>query len=134
MVVDTSALLAVFFREPGSEHLESRLVEEPQPLISAGTLLECAIVAEARRGTVGGRQLDQLIHALGVTTVPVDPEQVAAARAGYRKYGKGRHQAGLNFGDCFAYGLAVTLDAPLLFKGTDFAKTDVRNALESSGL
>jgi ribonuclease VapC len=130
MVVDTSALLAVFLREPGSEHLEARLVAEPQLLISAGTLLESAIVAEARMGRAGGQQLDRLLQTLGVTTVPVDADQVAAARAGFRKYGKGRHEAGLNFGDCFAYGLAVTLDAPLLFKGTDFAKTDLRNALE----
>ena len=130
MVVDTSALLAVFLREPGSEHLEARLVAEPQPLISAGTLLESAIVAEARMGRAGGQQLDRLFQTLGVTTVPVDGDQAAAARAGFRKYGKGRHEAGLNFGDCFAYGLAVTLDAPLLFKGTDFAKTDLRNALE----
>ena len=130
MVVDTSALLAVFLREPGSEHLEARLVAEPQPLISAGTLLESAIVAEARTGRAGGQQLDRLLQTLGVTTVPVDADQVVAARAGFRKYGKGRHEAGLNFGDCFAYGLAVTLDAPLLFKGSDFAKTDLRNALE----
>jgi ribonuclease VapC len=130
MVVDSSALLAVFLREPGAERLESRLVAEPQPVISAGTLLESATVAEARKGPAGGRQLDHLLQTLGVTTVPVDSDQVAAARAGFRKYGKGRHRAGLNFGDCFAYGLAVTLDAPLLFKGTDFAKTDVRNALE----
>ena len=130
IVVDTSALLAVFLREPGSERLESHLVAEPQPLISAGTLLESAIVAEARKGAAGGRQLDRLLHTLGVTTVPVDADQVAAAREGFRKYGKGRHEAGLNFGDCFAYGLAITLDAPLLYEGTDFAKTDVRNALE----
>jgi ribonuclease VapC len=130
MVVDTSALLAVLFREPGSERLESRLLAEAQALISAGTVLESAIVAEARKGRTGGRQLDRLLQTLGVTMVPVDPDQVAAARDGYRKYGKGRHEAGLNFGDCFAYGLSSTLDAPLLFKGTDFSKTDVRNALD----
>jgi ribonuclease VapC len=130
MVVDTSALLAVLFREPGSERITARLAAESQPLISAGTLLESAIVAEARKDTAGGRQLDHLLHTLSVTTVPVDADQVAVARAAFRKYGKGRHEAGLNFGDCFAYSLAITLDAPLLFKGTDFAKTDVRNALE----
>ena len=95
MVVDTSALLAVFLREPGSEPLEARLVAEPQPLISAGTLLESAIVAEARMGRPGAQQLDRLLQTLGVTTVPVDADQVAAARAGFRKYGKGRHEAGL---------------------------------------
>jgi ribonuclease VapC len=130
MVVDTSALLAVLFREPGSERITARLAAESQPLISAGSLLESAIVAEARKDTAGGRQLDQLLQTLSVTTVPVDADQVAVARAAFRKYGKGRHEAGLNFGDCFAYALAITLDAPLLFKGTDFAKTDVRNALE----
>jgi ribonuclease VapC len=129
MVVDTSALLAVLFREPGSERITARLAAESQPLISAGTLLESAIVAEVRKDTAGGRQLDHLLQTLSVTTVPVDADQVAVARAAFRKYGKGRHEAGLNFGDCFAYSLAITLDAPLLFKGTDFAKTDVRNAL-----
>ena len=81
-------------------------------------------------GRPGAQHLERLLHTLGATIVPVDADQVAAARSGFRKYGKGRHEAGLNFGDCFAYGLAVTLDAPLLFKGSDFAKTDLRNALE----
>jgi ribonuclease VapC len=90
IVVDMSALLAVLFREPGSERIAVRLAAEPQPLISAGTLRESAIVAEARKDTAGGRQLDHLLHTLNVTTVPVDSDQVAAARAGFRKYGNGR--------------------------------------------
>jgi ribonuclease VapC len=130
MVVDTSALVAVIFREPEYESLEARLLAEPQPLISAGTLLECAIILEARKGPAGTRQLDELLRELQFRIVPVDVEQVAAAREGFRRYGKGRHEAGLNYGDCFAYGLAITLDAPLLFKGTDFSKTDIRSALE----
>jgi ribonuclease VapC len=130
MVVDTSALVAVIFREPEYESLEARLLTEPQPLISAGTLLECAIVLDARKGPAGTRQLDELLRELQFRIVPVDAEQVAAAREGFRRYGKGRHEAGLNYGDCFAYGLAITLDAPLLFKGTDLSKTDIRSALE----
>jgi ribonuclease VapC len=129
MVVDTSALLAVIFREPDAGPLEARLLSEPEPLMSAGTLLECAIVLDARAGPAGTRQLDELLRELQIRVVPVDAEQVAAARAGFRRYGKGRHDAGLNYGDCFAYGLAITLDAPLLFKGADFSKTDVRSAL-----
>jgi ribonuclease VapC len=129
MVVDTSALLAVIFLEPDCESLEARLLAEPQPLMSAGTLLECAIVLDARKGPAGTRYLDELLRDLQFRIVPVDAEQVAAGREGFRRYGKGRHEAGLNYGDCFAYGLAITLDAPLLFRGTDFPKTDVRSAL-----
>lgn len=129
MVVDTSALLAVFFGESDSPELEVRLLAEPQPRISAGSLLEAAIVVEARKGPSGAREFDHLLQRLNVVTEAVDVEQVVMARAGYRRYGKGRHEAGLNYGDCFAYGLAITRDEPLLFKGEDFAKTDVRNAL-----
>jgi ribonuclease VapC len=129
MVVDTSALLAVFFGESGSQGLEARLLAEPQPRISAGSLLEAAIVVEARKGLAGARELDQFLQRLNVVTQAVDAEQIVTARVGFRKYGKGRHEAGLNYGDCFAYGLAVTLDEPLLFKGDGFARTDVRNAL-----
>jgi ribonuclease VapC len=128
MVVDSSALLAVFFGEPGARELEARLLAEPQPRISAGSLLEAAIVVEARKGQSGGKELDLFLQRLNVVTEVVDAEQVVTARAGFRKYGKGRHEAGLNYGDCFAYALAVTLDEPLLFKGNDFARTDVRNA------
>jgi ribonuclease VapC len=130
MVVDSLALLAVFFGEPGAQELEARLLAEPQPRISAGSLLEAAIVVEARKGQSGGKELDLFLQRLNVVTEVVDAEQVVTARAGFRKYGKGRHEAGLNYGDCFAYALAVTLDEPLLFKGSDFARTDVRNALD----
>ena len=129
MVVDTSALLAVFFGEPDSEGLEARLLAEPQPRISAGSLLEAAIVVEARKGSAGARELDQFLQRLNVVTHAVDAEQIVTARTGFRKYCKGRHAAGWDYGDCFAYCLAVTLDEPLLFKGDDFDRTDVRNAL-----
>ena len=129
MVVDTSALVAVIFAEPDSEQLEARLLAEPQPLMSAGTLLECAIVLDARKGPAATRQLEGLLRELQFRIVPVDAEQVAVALAGFRRYGRGRHEAGLNFGDCFAYALAISVDAPLLFKGGDFSRTDVRSAL-----
>ena len=129
MVVDTSALVAVIFGEPHSEHLEARLLADPQPLMSAGTLLECTIVLDARKGPAATRQLDELLRALHFRIVAVHAEQVAVALAGFRRYGKRRHEAGLNFGDCLAYGLAITMDAPLLFKGDASLQTDVRSAL-----
>ena len=129
MVVDTSALLAVFFQEHDSQVFEARLLAEPQPKMSTGSLLESALVVEVRKGVAGVRELDALTARLNVAAVAVDSEQLIAAREGFRRFGRGRHPAGLNFGDCFAYGLALALDEPLLFKGDDFSKTDVRSAL-----
>lgn len=94
-------------------------------LISAATLLETAIVIEARYGDAGGRELDLLVAKAALSVRAVDAEQVELSRAAWRRYGKGRHPAGLNFGDCFSYALAKTTGEPLLFKGGDFAKTDV---------
>ena len=97
--------------------------------MSAGTLLETAIVIEARKGEAGGRELDLLVHQAGLTVVATDAEQVAAARRAYRRFGRGHHVAALNYGDVFAYALAVTAGEPLLFKGDDLSKTDVRRAI-----
>lgn len=132
MVVDTSAILAIYLNEPDANRLELAILNAPAPVMSAGTLLEAAIVVEARHGQAGALALDRLLRKLGVTTVPVDAEQVDAARVGFRRYGKGRHPANLNYGDCFAYALAVTSGDPLLFKGDDFARTDVVDAGRSS--
>ena len=129
MVLDTSALLAVYFTEPDSERFEAAIVGAPQSFISAGTLLETGIVVEARRGEAGSVELDRLLLKLGVTTVPVDAEQVEIGRVAFRTYGKGRHAAALNHGDCFAYALAITTSDRLLFKGDDFSQTDVVDAL-----
>lgn len=129
MVVDTSALLAIYLSEPDSLRFESAILNASGTTISAGTLLEASIVVEARYGEPGALALDQLLRKLGVTTVAVDAEQAESGRVGFRKYGKGRHPANLNYGDCFAYALAVTMGEPLLFKGDDFARTDVANAL-----
>lgn len=128
MVIDTSALTAVLFDEPERERFVSAMAEAPRLLISTGTLLEASIVVEARRGESAGRELDLLLHRASVRTVDVDAEQATAARAAWRRFGKGRHPAGLNYGDLFAYALAKVSGDPLLFKGDDFAATDITPA------
>jgi ribonuclease VapC len=125
MVLDTSAIVAWIEDEALSRRLGAALSGADALHISAGTLLELCIVVESRRGESGGRELDLLLHRLGVTTVPVSAEHVERARAAYREFGKGRHHARLNFGDCFAYALATELGEPLLFTGDDFTHTDV---------
>ncbi len=129
MVLDTSALLVLLLDEPEAEAYRAVLEEDETRLVSAATLLEAGIVVEARKGEAGGRELDLLIHRAEIDVVAVDAEQVAEARRGYRRYGRGRHAAGLNFGDVFAYALARTSGEPLLFKGDDFSKTDVARVL-----
>lgn len=129
MVIDTSALLAIYLAESDSERYELAALRAGEVLISAGTLIEAGIVVEARHGSAGGAALDRLLRKLNAETVAVDAAQAEAARHAWRAYGRGRHAAQLNYGDCFAYALAVTLDVPLLFKGDDFSKTDVRDAL-----
>jgi len=129
MVLDTSALLAMLLDEPEAESYLGALEADEARLVSAATLLETAIVIEARKGEAGGRELDLFIHKAGVAVVAVDAEHVAEARRAYRRFGRGRHAAGLNFGDVFAYALARTSGEALLFKGEDFARTDVRSAI-----
>lgn len=128
MVVDTSALCAVLFNEPTRAELIGTLASAPRRVISSGTMVEVAIVVEARLGEAGGRELDLLLHRAGVDVVAVDADQVEMARVGWRRFGKGRHPAGLNFGDLFAYALARTRGEPLLFVGDDFTRTDVDRA------
>ena len=122
MIVDTSALIAILRGEPGAIALREKLLQAAEPRISAGTLLEARMVAERDGGVM---DLNALLSAAGVEIVPVDEAQVDAAHDGFRRFGKGRHPAGLNYGDCFAYGLARLLGEPLLFKGEDFSLTDV---------
>lgn len=125
MVLDTSALLAVLFDEPDRPELVRTIAAARRRLISSATLVESSIVVESRRGEVAGRELDLFLHRAMVETVALDEEQAQLARAAWRRYGKGRHPAGLNFGDLFAYALARASGEELLFKGDDFAKTDV---------
>lgn len=128
MVLDTSAILAILFDEPGAETLEAAIEADRVRLLSAGSALEAAIVVEARLGEAGGRELDLLLHRARVDVVPFDADHVEIARDAWRRFGKGRHAAGLNFGDCFAYALARTSGEPLLFVGEDFARADVESA------
>jgi ribonuclease VapC len=125
MVIDTSAIVAIALNEPDAEELELRIADDPVRLISAATVLETAIVLETRLGDAGGREFDLWLIKVGAEVVPVDAEQIDAARRAWRRYGKGRHAAGLNYGDCFSYALALTRGEPLVFKGEDFAKTDI---------
>jgi ribonuclease VapC len=125
MVLDTSAVLAWLFNEPEADDVEVAIGRDPVRLLSAASYLETAIIVEARLGGAGGRELDLLVHKAAVEVVVVTREQVEVARDAWRRFGKGRHPAGLNFGDCFAYALAATSGEPLLCKGDDFAKTDV---------
>lgn len=129
MVIDTSALIAYLEREPLADRIEEVLLAADQCLVSAATVVEAGIVIEARRGEAGGHALDLLLHRLNVRIVPVDGDQAEHARAAYRSFGKGRHSAGLNFGDCFAYALAMVTGQELLYVGSDFARTDVLSAL-----
>lgn len=126
MVLDTSALLALLLDEPEAEEFRAAVEEDSSRLVSAVTLLETALVIEARKGEPGGRELDGLIQKAEIEIVAVDTEHVSEARRAYRRFGKGRHAAGLNFGDVFAYALSRLSGEPLLFKGDDFAKTDIR--------
>jgi ribonuclease VapC len=129
MVIDTSALIAYLEQEPGADRIEQKLLEADRLSISTATIVECGIVIEARRGDAGGRELDLLLHRLGVEVVAVDEAQAELARSAYRRFGKGRHPAALNFGDCFSYALAQSIDQELLYIGHDFDSTDVRSAL-----
>lgn len=125
MIVDTSALVTILRREPEADRFIDRLLAVPDVRVSAGTLLETRLVAERDGGTA---ELGEIIEVASIEIVPVDARQVDLAFDGFRRFGKGRHAAGLNFGDLFAYALAHALDEPLLFKGDDFAQTDVKAA------
>jgi len=123
IVVDSSAFIAIQRREPEAESFSRALSLAESPTMAAATYLECAIVAS--RASDGRAVLDEWIRARRISVVPVDHALAQVAADAFARYGKGRHAAGLNFGDCFAYALARSLNAPLLFKGEDFARTDV---------
>lgn len=125
MVIDTSALVAVFFGEPERQRFLDAIVADARRLVSAATILETGMVLEGRQGEAAGREFDLFAVRLSLQIVPFDGEQAEIARSAWRKYGKGRHAAGLNFGDCFSYALAKLTGEGLLAKGTDFAATDV---------
>lgn len=126
MIVDTSAVVAILKEEQEGERFLRALTREGTVRISAANYLEAAIVVDANRNPLLSRRFDDLIDRTGVVIEQVDRDQAEIARAAYRDFGKGSgHPAGLNFGDCFAYALARARREPLLFKGDDFAQTDV---------
>ncbi len=125
MVIDTSALLAVLLQEPGAVGVAQAIEAGSPRLLSAASLLEAAIVVESRKGEAGGRELDLLMYRSGIEVVAVDQDQAEIARVAWRRFGKGRHAAALNYGDCFAYALARSRRLPLLIGGNDFSQTDI---------
>jgi ribonuclease VapC len=129
VILDTSAIVAMLWGEPEAPAMEVALARARCVAVSAATLLEAAIVAEGRFGAPMARELDALVSRLAPEIVPFTAAHAALAREGWRRYGKARHPAGLNLGDCFAYALAISRDEPLLYKGTDFSLTDVKAAL-----
>ena len=125
MTLDTSAILAVLQNEPERAEFVSLIEQAQRRLVSAVSVLEAAMVLEGRRGDDAGSDLDLFLQRAAVETIPFDGEQLAWARSAFRRFGKGRHPAGLNFGDCASYALAQWSGEPLLYKGTDFGATDV---------
>jgi ribonuclease VapC len=125
MVLDTSAVLAILQNEPERRRFNEAIEAADTRSLSTASFVECSMIVESRYGADGVRALDLFIAKAQVSLVPVDEEQADLARRAFRKYGKGRHSAGLNFGDCFSYALSKALEEPLLFKGNDFPQTDV---------
>ena len=129
MILDTSALLAVLFGEKDAETYAQAISQAEVCRISAATFVEVSVVVESQTGDAGSRQWDSFFRTAGITIEPVTEEQAHAARQAWSDFGKSRHPAGLNFGDCFSYALAKVLGEPLLFKGQDFRKTGIAAVL-----
>jgi ribonuclease VapC len=128
MVVDSSALIAIVLEKPDRNEFLELVNEAADPVISVANYVEVAIVLLAKEREDVVADLDELFDTLGIFVHAVTEEHARLAARAYARYGKGRHPAALNFGDCFAYALAKTLDTPLLFKGTDFGRTDIQTA------
>lgn len=133
MVIDTSAIVAILFEEADYLRYADAIEAAPTRLVSAVTRVELSFVIEGRKGEAGRSRLERFFSLSGTEIVAVTPEQAGFAIDAFRRFGKGRHPAGLNIGDCFSYALAKATDHPLLFKGDDFARTDVRAAVAVSG-
>jgi ribonuclease VapC len=128
MILDTSAIIAILFDEDDAKIYAQAITRADACRLSAATFVETAIVVEAQTKNNGSRQLDAFIRRAGIVIEPVTEEQAHIARQAFIDFGKGRHPAGLNYGDCFSYALSKTTREPLLFKGKDFAKTDLTAA------
>ncbi len=128
MIVDSSAVLAILFSEPDARRHAGAIMAASPCRMSVANVLEASIVVERRGGDAAAHELDALLESAEVELVPVTVEHLEAARRAWRRFGKGNHPAKLNFGDCFAYALAKATGEPLLFKGEDFAQTDIEAA------
>lgn len=126
LAIDTSALISILNEEPTSAAIEAALVASTGAVISTASLLEAAMVASNRLGDDGPDALDKVCVSAGIIAMPVDDLQLALAREAFAAFGKGRHPAALNFGDCFSYALATHFDVPLLCVGNDFMQTGLR--------
>jgi len=127
MVIDTSALISILLRDLEAEAFARAVADDSKRMISAFSVLESGIVIEAKKGEAGGRELDLLLHRSKIEIVGLNAEQLEIARFAWRNYGKGRHPAALNIGECCSYALAKYSGEPLLFKSNDFIKTDIRS-------
>jgi ribonuclease VapC len=125
VTIDSSALVAILFAEPGYLDLVDRILAADRPRVSAPTVVEASLVLAGRRRAAVAGQVDALLKELGVTVVPFGEREAEAAVAAFLRYGRGRHRAALNFGDCLAYATAAVAGDDLLFVGDDFRKTDI---------
>ena len=125
MVIDTSAIVAILLGEPEAERFARAIADDPRRLVSAFSALETYVVIQAKKGDSAAREADSLFHRTQIDTVGMNADQVEIARNAWSSYGRGRHAAGLNIGDCCSYALALYSGEPLLYKGEDFARTDV---------
>lgn len=133
MVIDTSAVLAILQDEAERRSFNEAIESADSRAMSVASLVEASIVVESRYGSAGSGYLDLFIQRAGIDLVPVDLEQGKVARRAFALFGKGRHPAGLNFGDCFSYALATVRGEPLLFKGGDFPLTGVQPLFPHAG-
>ncbi len=125
MVIDTSAIAAIFLGEPDRTIFLNAIRDAETRFVSAATVLEIGIVLESRLGESASPEFDLFLVRMKIEIIPVDAEQADIARSAWRKFGKGRHAASLNYGDCFVYAVAKCFDEPILAKGEDFLRTDL---------
>ena len=128
MIIDSSVIVAILRREPEADAFGEAMDQAPIRRVSAVNYVEAAVIIDSRRDLIVSRAFDDLLRQSQTIIEAVTPEQAKLARETYSQYGKSRHRAGLNLGDCFAYALAKEKGEPLLFKGNDFRKTDVEVA------
>jgi ribonuclease VapC len=130
VIIDSSALLAIVLKEPERERYVDAILATPLRMMSVANWFEAAMVLDSRGDPIAAARFQEFIRLAGIALQPVTLRQAEAAREAWRVYGRGRHKAFLNFGDCFAYALARTEREPLLFKGNDFVHTDIEPALK----